>query len=331
MRIQIYGAGISGSFLCLLLGGDFEVGIKDVRSSPDCGCAWGTVYSEARTLYQMIGINFDEYVLVKPEAAIINGIRLRNMGIVTFDRKSLLEDIWREINFRETEADLIVDATGCERAFLPRIKNDELYSTIQFLEGHKIEENLFIYMRRTGYAWAFPLGDHLWHVGAGDKSPARALELLQIFRKKYGFKEKNRVCSCMGKVRLLPPSECKPFLDGNIVGVGEAIGCVSGFGEGNVPSLRSAKILYECLKENRLNEYQNRIIKEFKWIENEHKLVKQLQAGKKLTALHLLSKVILTEAKRTVRPSLDALKYLIKYLVNLRINTTAFRSFCSLV
>jgi len=80
-----------------------------------------------------------------------------------------------------------------------------------------------------------------------------------------------------------------------------------------------------------LNEYQNRIIKEFKWIENEHKLVKQLQAGKKLTALPLLSKVILTEAKRTVRPSLDALKYLIKYLVNLRINTTAFRSFCSLV
>ena len=64
---------------------------------------------------------------------------------------------------------------------------------------------------------------------------------------------------------------------------------------------------------------RNRIIKEFKWIENEHKLVKQLQAGKKLTVLHLLSKVILTEAKRTVRPSLDALKYLIKYLVNLRI------------
>jgi len=185
-------------------------------------------------------------------------------------------------------------------------------------------------MRRTGYAWVFPLGDHLWHVGAGEKSPARALELLQIFRKKYGFKEKNRVCSCMGKVRLLPPSECKPFLDGNIAGVGEAVGCVSGFGEGNVPSLRSAKILYECLKENRLNEYENRIIKEFKWIENEHKLVKQLQAGKKLTALPLLSKVILTEAKRTVRLSLDALKYLIKYLVNLRINTTGFSSFCSL-
>ena len=130
MKIQVFGAGISGSFLYFLLGRDFEVGIKDVRSSPDCGCAWGTVYREARTLYQMIGINFDEYVLVKPEAVIINGVRLRNMEIVTFDRKNLLKDIWREINFGETEADLIVDATGCERAFLPRIKNDELLSLI---------------------------------------------------------------------------------------------------------------------------------------------------------------------------------------------------------
>jgi len=318
MRILVYGAGISGSFLYLLLGRDFEVGVKDVRSSPDCRCAWGTVYGEAKALYRMVGINFDEYVLVKPEAAIVNGVRLRNVGIVTFDRRRLLRDIWRGINFRETKADLIVDATGCERAFLPKIKNDELYSTIQFLERHKIEEDLLIYMRRTGYAWAFPLGDHLWHVGAGEKSSVGALELLQTFRKKYGFKEKNKVCSCTGKVRLLPPSECKPLLDGNIVGVGEAIGCVSGFGEGNVPSLRSAKILYECLKENRLNEYENRIIREFKWIENEHKLVRQLQAGKKLTALHPLFKVIFTEAKRTVSPSLDALKYLIKYLVKHR-------------
>jgi len=28
MRIQVYGAGISGSFLYFLLGKDFEVGIK---------------------------------------------------------------------------------------------------------------------------------------------------------------------------------------------------------------------------------------------------------------------------------------------------------------
>ena len=60
---------------------------------------------------------------------------------------------WRGISFGETEADLIVDATWCERAFLPRVKNDELYSTIQFLERHKIEESLFVYMRRTDYAW----------------------------------------------------------------------------------------------------------------------------------------------------------------------------------
>ena len=313
MRVQVYGAGTSGSFLYRLLDGKFEVGIKDVRSSPDCECAWGTVYSEAKSLYRMVGINFDEYVLVKPEDIIINGLRFRNLGIVTFDRKRLLEDIWREIDFTEVKADLVIDATGCERALLPKIENDRLYSTIQFLEKHKSEENLLIYARRTGYAWAFPLGDHLWHVGAGEKSPTRASELLQIFRNKYGFKGNNQVCSCRGKIRLLPPSRCKPFLYRNVLGVGEAIGCVSGFGEGNVPALKSAWILYECLRENRLRKYEERIIREFKWIENEHRFVEQLQAGRKLTALHLLLKVVSTEAKRTIKPSLEALKYLINY------------------
>jgi len=205
MKVQVYGAGISGSFLYILLDGEFEVGIRDVKSDPDCGCAWGTVYSEAKSLYRMVGINFDDYVLVKPVDVLINGLRFRNFGIVTFDRKRLLGDIWREVNFTEFKADLVIDATGCERAFLPKIKNDRLYSTVQFLEKHKNEENLLIYARRSGYAWAFPLGDHLWHVGAGEKSTTKASELLKIFRNKYGFKGNNRVCSCRGEDKTFTP------------------------------------------------------------------------------------------------------------------------------
>ena len=320
MRIQVYGAGMAGSFLYLLLGGEFEVGIWDVRFRPDCRCAWGTVYDEAKGLYRMIGINFDEYVLVKPENVVINGVRFRNVGVVTFDRKRLLEDIWSQIDFGKVKADLIVDATGHERAFLPKIRGDELYSTIQFIEKHKFESDLFIYMRRTGYAWAFPLGDDLWHVGVGEKNSSRALELLAIFRRKYGFNGKIRLCSCRGKVRLLPPSRCKPFSDRNIVGVGEAIGCVSGFGEGNIPALKSAKILYECLINNQLSEYEGKILKEFEWIETEHQLIRKIQSGKRIALIKLLPKVVFTEAKRTVKPPPEVFKYLTKYLVKLSLH-----------
>ena len=93
MKVQVYGAGISGSFLYILLDGEFEVGIRDVKSDPDCGCAWGTVYSEAKSLYRMVGINFDDYVLVKPVDVLINGLRFRNLGSVTFDRKGLLNHL----------------------------------------------------------------------------------------------------------------------------------------------------------------------------------------------------------------------------------------------
>ena len=49
----------------------------------------------------MVGIDFDDYVLVKPVDVLINGLRFRNLRIVNFDRKRLLEDIWREIDFTE--------------------------------------------------------------------------------------------------------------------------------------------------------------------------------------------------------------------------------------
>jgi len=307
MKVQVYGAGVAGSFLYMLLARDFEVAVKDLRSEPDCRCAWGTIYGEARKLYREAGINFDEYVLARPKYVIINGARFKNVQVVTFDKRRLLRDVWSQIEFDEVEADLIVDATGYERAFLPRIENDALHSTIQYVEEHGIEENIYVYARRTGFAWAFPLGDGRWHVGAGETSMGRALELLNVFREKYGFEEKAKRCACEAKVRLLPPLKCKPFISGNVVGVGEAIGCVSGFGEGNLPALQSAKILYECLKKGSLQEYENKILKEFDWIEATHELVKKFQASRKFALLRLLSKVKPIEIRRTAKPFLERL------------------------
>ena len=161
MQIQIYGAGIAGSYLYELLSQNgFNVKIYDLRSKPDCRCAWGIMYSEAKELYKQIGINLDDYILSKPKEVIINNkIILKNKNVVIFDRKKLLEDLWRDFKFEKTDADIVVDATGCSRAILPKIENDSIYCTVQSIEKHDLDENIYIQMRKTGYAWAFPLGN----------------------------------------------------------------------------------------------------------------------------------------------------------------------------
>ena len=67
-------------------------------------------------------------------------------------------------------------------------------------------------------------------------------------------------------IRMAPMFE--NVYHGNVIGVGEAIGTVSPItGEGIVPSLQSAEILYECLKINESDSvgirYQKKIRKEF--------------------------------------------------------------------
>jgi len=315
MRIQIYGAGIAGSYLHELLSQNgFDVRIYDLRSKPDCRCAWGIAYSEAKELYKRIGINLDDYILSKPKEVIINGkIVLKNRNVYIFDRKRLLEDIWKDLKFEKAEADIVVDATGCSRAILPKIENDVIYYTVQSIENHDLDENIYIQMRKTGYAWAFPLGDR-WHVGAGDQSYERAIELVRKLREVYGIEDKGNECYCKAKIRMLPPSKCKPIVHGNIYGVGEAIGCVSGGGEGNAPSLKCALIFYECLANDALEDYENRVFEEFWWIEEEHKFLMAVQSGKKFTALRLLPKVVSIESKRSVQQSVKDIKNVLNLL-----------------
>ncbi len=315
MKIQIYGAGIAGSYLYHLLSQNgFSVSIYDVRSKPDCRCAWGFSYSETKELYRKIGLNVDDYLLSKPKYVVVNDrIWLKNKEITILDKKRLMEDLW-DFEMRDEGGDVIVDATGSNRAILPKLERDEIYTTVQSVERHDLDENIYIYMIKTGYAWAFPLGNNLWHVGAGDLNKDRALNLVRKLREIYEIEEVEGKCSCIGKIRLLPPSECRPIVWRNVYGVGEAIGCVSGAGEGNAPSLRSAKVLYECIEDSKLDEYERRIFEEFWWIEVEHEFVKAVQEGKKLKALRLLPKVISVESKRSVEQSIDVIKSLLNIL-----------------
>lgn len=313
MRIQIYGAGIAGTYLFHLLSKEgFDVSVFDKRKTPDCRCAWGIIYREAKKLYKLIDLNLDDYIFLKPKYVVANGIHLKNKGIRIFDKKRLLEDLWENLEFGEKTSDLVVDATGSARAYLPPIPNDRILPTLQTIEEHDVEENIYIHATRRGYAWAFPLGNGKWHIGAGYVDVKGALELIEKLRESYGFEKTDELCRCSAKIRLVQPSKCRPFIFNNIVGVGEAIGCVSGAGEGNAPALHSAKILFECIKNDELERYEQRILTELGWIEVEQKFIDGIMNGKFLSVVRFLPKIVSVENKRTVDHSVLEIKKIMK-------------------
>ncbi|HDN74500.1 MAG TPA: NAD(P)/FAD-dependent oxidoreductase [Archaeoglobus sp.] len=312
--IQIYGAGISGTYLHTLLeNSGIDVHIYDVKKEPDCRCGWAINYKEAKKLYKEIGINIDDYVTAKPENIVVNKIWLKNKNIVTFNKKKLLEDFWRNLKFNFGEGRIIIDATGTSRAKLPPIKNDRLLPTYQTLEVHRgIDTNFFIHFGGSGYAWAFPISENLWHIGAGDIDPRKIHKHILMLRREYGFDEDEVKCMCRAKIRMMRPTKCLPFIYNNTIGVGEAIGCVSGAGEGNVPSLISAKILFECINQNNLNDYEKRIISELSWVENEQKFVDYFLNNRKIAAIKLLPKIVSHESKRSVEHTLKTIMRILR-------------------
>ena len=89
---------------------------------------------------------------------------------------------------------------------------------------------------------------------------------------------------------------------GNVIGVGEAIGTVSPItGEGIVPSLQSAEILYKCLKINEAHSigirYQEKIRKEFGYYNKLSSVVSNIQKGDVIKIENVWS---LKSVKRTI-------------------------------
>jgi flavin-dependent dehydrogenase len=315
MKLQIFGAGIAGSFLYhLLQQHGFRTTIFDIRKFPECRCAWGVNYKDAKKLYRKIGVNIDDYVLSTPEHVIINSkFWINAKKFIIFDRKRLLLDLWKEMNFKKTRADIIVDATGFARAILPKLKKDSLYPTVQQKVRFKSEENIYILLGKTGYAWAFPLGNNQWHVGAGARSCEEIEYLFKEFKEMYNFdfKRNKGACACKAFVRMLPPEECKPIVWKNIYGIGEAVGCVSSLGEGNAPALQSAYIFFSCLVNDELNEYEKRLLEEMKWITLQQRFLERFRNEKYLSALFLLLFSMLRRPRSARYFLIDLLRFFI--------------------
>lgn len=327
-KIKIFGAGMSGCYLAKLLdneGIDYE--ICDIRRFPDCRCAFGIgEWNTFKNLMKEIGYNAKDYV--------INEVKNIKTNVVDFkyyvpiiDKRKLLSDLWNELNVKRkseikvNDNDIVVDATGYRRALLPKIKNDVLIPCYQIkCKSNLDNSNIYVYISKdaNGYAWAFPLGEE-WHIGAGHINGKNvAKELILKLIKYYSVKITRPTCKCFGYVRHLPPSKCLPFIKENIVGVGESIGAVTLVGGGNVTSLETSKILFECLIQDELCNYENKVIDYFKLLEMEYKIKESYNNGRKLDSIKLLSKwtlVKIKEGKFNINDIIKGVKLIKSYIL----------------
>ena len=293
MKIKIFGAGMAGCFLGKKIQEyneennrkiDFE--IFDIRSKPNCSCAWGLVITKYLKKSGIFDNYFKEYILVHPKKMIINGVSKRINHITIFNKKKWLNHMWDELGVKTIvkpdvqNCDVVVDATGVRRALLPKCDSDRIATTYQqmIFDPFHDEKTIYIYMNKYGYGWAFPLGGNKWHIGAGAFKEDEVIRLFNNVREYYEFCD-NCKCSCKGEVRCVPLGSIPIYRD-NVVGVGESIGLVTLLGEGNTPAIESSDILFSFLSlcdeykinpESVFKSYQDALFEFYSWQPKQYK------------------------------------------------------------
>jgi len=269
MKIAVAGIGVAGSYLLARLKKDHEVvGYeKMTEEKHDSICAWGTIKNKMNELCSKADIDFEKYVIHDGKNLYIEmsnhqrfDIRLK--GLCTYDKIGLIHDmvdgcevhygVAPKLEDLEKEFDLIIDATGFYRPYLPKIKKDFFLPTYQYKVKYEDEVPIDDFYVRpfpgmTGYFWYFPLGKKIAHIGAGDYKKQHVEETDKFF-KKYG----GQVTKTVGRpIRLATPDLCEPFYHGKVVGVGESIGTVYPLlGEGIIPSMICADLFVKNLGNN---------------------------------------------------------------------------------
>jgi len=300
MKIAIVGAGVAGRALYrfLELEGGYEVDIYGFKHSTKCGispCGWCIYTEDFRKVLndlQMRGKTIHRY-----EKLQVGDMNIR-CDLSTFDKPAFLRQMCPDKMIDDPdhrlqgEHDLIVDATGTARALLPPIKDDlkimcrqELYKTDT--------DNLPMCITPSGsvgYAWAFPLDDMTVHIGGAflkDDADLIRPEVVQRLRYLAGVKGKRPECSCKSLIRMLSPKYCEPIVHGNIVGIGEAVGCVSPLcGAGVVPAIESAMLLADNIGNPK--RYEHLLISDFSYLDREVTILRKIGDGKRLDVLDVI-------------------------------------------
>jgi flavin-dependent dehydrogenase len=287
MKIALVGAGVGGAYLANRLqskGHEVSVFESMRRDEHWPICAWGTSRHMLSTYSRKAGLEFDNYILhegnrlkVKLPNEKIEYLKLD--GLVTFDKRTWEIDLLRGVqvfygvrcsknSFLFRKYGLVIDCTGFHRALLPKPENDFFVLSYEYLiDNIHAEDDFFAICNKgaTGYLWHFPLDKGRAFVGIGDTS--RENLSLDSFLREFPHA---RIVKRIGRpVRLCPPKLMEPFFHGNIIGVGESIGCVFLTGEGIIPTLQCCDIFLHCLdsENSRFNfdSYRQEVLRTFSY------------------------------------------------------------------
>jgi flavin-dependent dehydrogenase len=305
MKVAIAGAGIAGGYLARLLeqkglSPDIYDGIEHETNCGFRSCGWGAPWDIGKYL-EDIGLDLNEYLIEPMSLMNFDGL-VAKTPLYTINKPRLIRDVasgtrLRKQNLEEGENDaydVVVDATGIARAFLPPCRSDLTLPTLQHRARVESRGNqrfeAGVHGNRIpglGYLWIFPLGNSLYHIGVGGIGLVEHDRILeQFYREAQDQFMFTKLCGCTGAVRVASPFYSTPFTlvmdrsDGcqqTVVGVGESIGTVSPFtGEGIVYSLECARLLADSWPD--FEGYTRKVLSRFAWMKKERETLDFLLA-----------------------------------------------------
>ncbi len=309
MNFAIAGAGVAGSYLGNMLqkrGHSVEIFEASKKEHHWPVCAWGASRHMLERFSNQAGLDFASYIFhvgkkLKIQLPENKGEVLDLKGLVTYNKYGWEADLLKNVKVtygtkmtRETFAfdkyDYVIDCTGLHRSLLPKSSEDFLIPAYEYLLNNvKGADDFYVigYKGAKGYFWYFPLEGGQAYMGAGD-----------IEKKYYGidafFKQhpEAKVIKKIGRpIRLSPSKRMEPFFDGNVIGVGESIGCVFPMlGEGIIPTLICCDVFLDVLdkssKKFDFTKYRKKVLNTFAYYDDVYKIVRLKMDGKLRTVRH---------------------------------------------
>jgi flavin-dependent dehydrogenase len=310
MNFAIAGAGVAGSYLGNMLqkrGHDVEIFEASKKDHHWPVCAWGASRHMLERFSKQAGLDFSNYIFhvgqqLKIELPNNNEESLELKGLVTYNKLGWETDLLKNAKvtygvkvtreaFAFDKYDYIVDCTGLHRSLLPKSGQDFLIPAYEYLlENVRGADDFYVigYKGAKGYFWYFPLGDGRGYMGAGDIE--KKYQGIETFFKQH---PEAKVVKKIGRpIRLAPPKRMEPFFDGNIIGVGESIGCVFPMlGEGIIPSLLCCNIFLDVLDRSKgkfdFKQYRKKVLDTFDYYDDVYKIVRLKMDGKLRTVRHI--------------------------------------------
>jgi flavin-dependent dehydrogenase len=310
MNFAIAGAGVAGSYLSNMLqkrGHDVEIFEASKKDHHWPVCAWGASRHMLERFSKQAGLDFSNYIFhvgqqLKIELPNNNEESLELKGLVTYNKLGWEIDLLKNVKvtygvkvtrevFAFDKYDYIVDCTGLHRSLLPKSGQDFLIPAYEYLlENVRGANDFYVigYKGAKGYFWYFPLGDGRGYMGAGDIE--KKYHGIETFFKQH---PEAKVVKKIGRpIRLAPPKRMEPFFDGNIIGVGESIGCVFPMlGEGIIPSLICCNIFLDVLDRSKgkfdFKQYRKKVLDTYDYYDDVYKIVRLKMDGKLRTVRHI--------------------------------------------